>query len=128
MPSAATTVALVLTWLVALGIAGIGVSGLLTPRTGAGFGIPGTRIDQLSVRSWLAVKADRDIGTGLFVVIALLGGGHQLTGWMMLLGALMPLCDALVVRRSGGPATSYLAVHGATAAVMVVAGAVLLLS
>ena len=40
----------------------------------------------------------------------------------------MPLGDALITKLSGGPAKTSYGVHGATAAVMGIAGAVLLLS
>ncbi|MEZ0067818.1 hypothetical protein ABIA32_003834 [Streptacidiphilus sp. MAP12-20] len=128
MPTAVTTLATVLAWVVAVGITLIGARCLWTPQAAVDFGIPDTRPGDTSFRAWLRVKADRDIGAGLLLLVVLLGGTTHLTGWMMLVGAVMPLGDALISKRSGGPAKAYLAVHGATAAVMAAAGAVLLLS
>lgn len=128
MPAAVTTAATVVAWAVSVGIMLIGAVGLWTPRITLGFGIPGTRIADPGFRAWLAVKADRDIGAGLLVIVVLLGGATHLRGWMMLAGSLMALGDAIVVRRSGGPAKAYLGVHGSTAAFMVASGIVLLLS
>ncbi|WP_042364050.1 DUF4267 domain-containing protein [Streptacidiphilus neutrinimicus] len=128
MPTAVTTVAVVLAWVVAVGITFIGARNLWTPQGAVDFGIPGTRPEDASFRAWLRVKADRDIGAGLVMAVVLIGGSAHLIGWFTLVGAVMPLCDALIVRRSGGSAPIYLGVHGATAAVMVAAGALLALS
>ncbi|MGF1426253.1 DUF4267 domain-containing protein [Kitasatospora sp. LaBMicrA B282] len=68
------------------------------------------------------------LGAGLLMVVVLLGGTAHLIGWISLVGAVMPVCDALITRKSGGPAKTYLGVHGATAVVMVAAGALLALS
>ncbi|MFD3521246.1 hypothetical protein [Streptomyces sp. NPDC058653] len=51
----------------------------------------------------MSVKAIRDIGSGLFLLIVLLGSGTQLHGWMMLAGWLI----ALLTKLSGGPAKAY---------------------
>jgi hypothetical protein len=128
MPTVVTTLATVLVWVVAVGIALIGARALWTPQAAVDFGIPGTRAEEASFRAWLRVKADRDIGAGLLMVVVLIGGTSHLIGWITLVGAVMPLCDALISRNSGGPAKTYLGVHGVTAAVMVVAGALLALS
>jgi hypothetical protein len=128
MPSIITTVAIVIAWVIAVGIILIGARVLWNPQAAADFGIPGTRTDDPSTRAWLSVKAGRDIGSGLLLVIGLLDGSTHLQGWMMLVGALMPLVDATAVKRSGGLAKTYYGVHGSTAAVMVAAGLLLLLS
>lgn len=127
--SVATTVATVVAWLIAVGIAGIGAGALFwSPKIAEGFGIPGTKVDDATSRSWLHVKADRDIGAGLMMAVALVGGGAHLIGAMMLVATLMPVTDALIVKRSGGPTAAWLWVHAATAAVMAIAGVVLLLA
>ncbi|MFE0425961.1 DUF4267 domain-containing protein [Streptomyces sp. NPDC058953] len=128
MPVVATTAATVITWATAVGIMVIGARCLWAPRAAADFGIPGTRTDDPNFRAWLSVKAVRDIGSGLFLLIVLLGGGTRLHGWMMLAGSSIALGDALITKLSGGPATAYYGIHGCTAAVMAAAGAVLLLS
>lgn len=128
MPNAATTAATVVTWAVAVGIIVIGARYLWAPKAAADFGIPGTRTDDPNFRAWLSVKAVRDICSGLFLLIVLLGGGTHLYGWMMLAGSLTALGDAVVTKLSGGPAKAYYGIHGSTATVMAAAGAVLLLS
>ena len=128
MPTAATTAATVIAWATAVGIILIGARALWAPQAAAGFGIPGTRPADPTLRAWLSVKAVRDIGSGLLLLVVLLGGSTHLRGWMMLAGSLMPLGDALVTKLSGGPAKAYYGVHGSTAAAMAAAGAVLLTS
>jgi hypothetical protein len=51
-----------------------------------------------------------------------------LVGWFLPAAALIPLGDALIVRRSDGPRTAVYGVHGATAVVMVVIGVLLLVA
>ncbi|MES4902474.1 MULTISPECIES: DUF4267 domain-containing protein [unclassified Streptomyces] len=128
MPTAATTAATVITWAIAVGIILIGARLLWSPRAAADFGIPGTRTEDPTFRAWLSVLAVRDIGFGVFMLIALLGAGTHLHGWMMLAGSLVTLGDATITKLSGGPAKAYYGVHGGTTAVMAATGAVLLLS
>ncbi|MBP2340018.1 hypothetical protein JOF41_006196 [Saccharothrix coeruleofusca] len=123
-----TTTATVLAGLIGLGITVIGALGLLNPRFAGGFGIPDTPVQDPTFRSWLAVKAVRDIASGLFTFILLVAGTPQLLGWFMLAASGIPIGDALIVRRSDGPKAAAYGVHGATAAVMLVISALLLLS
>ncbi len=128
MPTAATTTATVIAWATATGIILIGTRFLWTPqRAATDFGLPHTRPTP-HLRPWLSVKGVRDICSGLFLLIVLLGGDTHLHGWIMLAGALTALGDALITKLGGGPATAYYGIHGATAAVMTAAGTVLLLS
>ncbi|WP_431033905.1 DUF4267 domain-containing protein [Streptomyces sp. P6-2-1] len=128
MPTAVTTTATVLVWVIAVGIVLIGVRFQFTPRAVADFGIPDTPTELPALRAWGSVKGNRDITLGLMLVIALLGASDHLTGWMTLAGAFAAAADALAVRFGGGRASAYLGVHGATAAVSAAAGIVLLLS
>ncbi|MFJ5521307.1 DUF4267 domain-containing protein [Streptomyces griseoluteus] len=128
MPTTATTTATAITWAVAVGIMVIGARFLWTPqRAATDFGLRTTG-PTAAVSSWLSVKGVRDICSGLFLLIVLLGGDVHLRGWMMLAGSLIALGDAFTVRRGGGPATAYYGIHGGTAAVMAAAGITLLLS
>ncbi|GHF32130.1 DUF4267 domain-containing protein [Streptomyces griseoluteus] len=128
MPTAATTTATVITWAIAVGIILLGTRFLWAPqRAAADFGLPTTHPTP-AVSSWLSVKGVRDICSGLFLLIVLLGGDTHLRGWMMLAGSLIALGDAFTVKRGGGPATAYYGIHGGTAAVMAAAGITLLLS
>ncbi|MEU6539423.1 DUF4267 domain-containing protein [Streptomyces sp. NPDC047000] len=129
MPTAVTTTATAVTWAIAVGIIFIGARFLWAPQqAAAGFGLPGTGTTDRGSRAWLSVKGVRDICSGLFLLIVLLGAGSHLRGWMMLAGSLTALGDALITKFSGGPATAYYGIHGGTAALMAAAGAVLVLS
>ncbi|OMI39668.1 DUF4267 domain-containing protein [Streptomyces sparsogenes] len=128
MPTAATAAATVITWAIAIGIIFVGSRMMWAPQAAADFGIPGTRTEDPATRAWLAVLGGRDIGYGLFLLIALIGGDTHLRGWMMLAGSLVTLADALITKLSGGPAKAYYGIHGGTTVVMAAAGAVLLLS
>ncbi|MEU5599841.1 DUF4267 domain-containing protein [Streptomyces sp. NPDC020298] len=128
MPTAVTTAATVITWAIAVGIILVGLRNLWVPQVATEFGIPGTRTEDPAFRAWFSVLAGRDIGYGLFLLIALLGAGTHLHGWMMLAGSLVTLGDAIITKLSGGPAKAYYGIHGGTTAVMAATGTVLLLS
>jgi hypothetical protein len=123
-----TIVANVLAVLVGAGIIVIGVREIWVPQSAAGFGIPGTPTEDRTFHAWLAVKAVRDIASGLLIFIVLAGGTPHLLGWFMLAAAGMPAGDALIVVRSNGPKAVAYGVHGATAAVMVVSSVLLLVA
>src|SRR5690242_11048396 len=95
MPTAVTVIATVIAWAVSVGIILIGIIGLSTPKFTLGFGIPGTRPTDPAFRAWLAVKAVRDIGAGLLVIVVLLAGPDHLRGWMAVVGGLIALGDAV---------------------------------
>jgi hypothetical protein len=120
------TVATVLAGLLGAGIIFIGVNAIRAPRVVAGFGIPHTPTEDPTFRSWLYVKAVRDIATGLFVFLLMAASTPPLLGGYLLVAALIPVGDALIVLHSKGPKATAYGVHGATAAVMVVAGVLLL--
>ncbi len=122
------TVASVLAGLIGAGIIYIGVQAFWRPQLAAGFGIPGTPTEDPNFRAWLSVKAVRDIASGVFIFILLIGATPHLLGWCMLAAAGMPIGDALIVLRSKGPKATAYGVHGATAAVMVVIAALLLIA
>jgi hypothetical protein len=122
------TVGYVLSGVLAAAIIAIGARFLLAPRVAAaGYGVSADP-DQSAVRAYLSVKGIRDITTGLFVVIAMLAHATSLVGWIMLAATLIPIVDAVIVLRSGGPKAVAFGVHGATAAVMLVTTALLLFS
>jgi hypothetical protein len=112
--------------LIAAGIIVIGAGYLWNPAGAPGFGIPGAPVADRAFRSWVRVKGVRDIGCGLFAAILLANGQAHLLGWFMLAAALLPVGDATIVLRSGGPKSVGYGIHAATAAVML-AGAILLL-
>lgn len=119
------TVATVLAALLGAGIVFIGVNAFRAPRAAAGFGIPNSQVDDPTFRAWLSVKAVRDIATGLFLFLLLAAATPDLLGWYLLVAALIPVGDALIVLRSKGPKAIAYGVHAATAAVMIVVGVLL---
>ncbi|WP_197320833.1 DUF4267 domain-containing protein [Saccharomonospora sp. NB11] len=122
------TVATAFAGLIGVAIVALGVIAFRAPQAAAGFGIPDTPTEDRTFQAWLSVKAVRDIASGLFVFVLLLAGTPRLVGWFLPAAALIPLGDALIVRRSDGPRTAVYGVHGATAVVMVVIGVLLLVA
>ncbi|MET8116165.1 DUF4267 domain-containing protein [Streptomyces prasinus] len=122
-----TDVATVLAGLIGAGIIFIGALAFRAPQAAAGFGIPGTPTEDRTFRAWLAVKAVRDMASGLFIFVLLVGGSPHLLGWFMLAATCIPMGDALIVLRSNGPKAAAYGIHGATAAVMLVISLLLLL-
>jgi hypothetical protein len=119
---AVTYLADALAALISVGIIVIGARFLLAPQASAvGFGVPAAPRD-----AYLAVKAVRDIASGLFIGILLIAGAAHLLGWVMLAGAVIPLGDALIVLRHKGSKALAYAMHGGTAAMMLVIAALLL--
>ncbi|GAA0429092.1 hypothetical protein Aca07nite_37340 [Actinoplanes capillaceus] len=120
-------VAEVLTALIGVLVVLMGLNGLLRPQAAAGFGIPGTPTEDRTFQAWLAVKAARDIGLGLIILILAAGAAPHLLGWSLLAAAGIPVGDMLIVLRGNGPRVTAFGVHGATAAVMAAISVLLLL-
>jgi hypothetical protein len=123
-----TTIATVLAGLIGAGIIFIGAQAFWAPQAAAGFGIPNTRTEDPNFQAWLSVKAVRDIGCGIFILILIAGATPHLLGWFMLAATGIPAGDALIVLRSKGPKAAAYGVHAATAAVMLLISALLLLA
>ncbi len=123
-----TTVATVLAGLIGAGIILIGALAFWAPQAAVGFGIPNTPAEDRTFQAWLSVKAVRDIASGLFVFVLMIGGTPHLLGWFMLAATGIPVGDALIVLRNNGPKAAAYGVHGATAAVMLAISVVLLVA
>lgn len=121
-----TTVATVLAALIGAGIIAIGARACWAPQAAAGFGIPGTPTEDPAFRAWLRVKAVRDIGAGVLLLVVLVAATPQVLGWSMLAAAGIPAGDALIVLRADGPKAAVYGIHGATAGVMLVIAVLLL--
>ncbi|BCJ47398.1 hypothetical protein GCM10010168_17560 [Actinoplanes ianthinogenes] len=119
-------VATVLAALIGAGILFIAVNAVRAPRTVTGFGIPGTPVDDPAFRAWISVKAARDAALGVVLFVLLAVATPAVLGWFLLVTAGIPVGDMLIVLRSKGPRAIAYGVHGATAAVMLVAGVLLL--
>ncbi|NUR83233.1 MAG: DUF4267 domain-containing protein [Nonomuraea sp.] len=120
-----TTIGVVLACVGALFIGYVGVSYLLAPQSMApNFGLPSWPLDQGA--GFLAVKGIRDLVSGLVIIAVMATGNRRVLGWVVLVAAITPLGDMLIVLLSGGdPATAF-GVHGATAAAVVLAAGLLL--
>jgi hypothetical protein len=123
----AVTSGYILSGIIALAIMVIGARFLLAPYVAAaGFGVaipPGTAAD-----AYLSVKGIRDIAFGLIAAILIISQSAHLLGSFMLAAAIIPLADAAIVLRHGGSKATAFGIHGATAVVMVITSALLLLS
>jgi hypothetical protein len=111
-----------LSWAICMGIIIIIIIGarfLLAPRpSAAGFGVD-VGPDAGRARACLAGKAVRDIGSGLIAFVLIVAAARQALGMLM-------LAAALIVLRYNGPRILACAMHGGTAAVMLVIAALLL--
>jgi uncharacterized protein DUF4267 len=123
-----TNVAIVLAGLIGVGIIVVGALEFWMPRAAAGFGIPDTPTEDRGFQAWLTVKAVRDIASGVFIFVLLVGGSPQLLGWFMLAATGIPVGDALIVLRSNGPKVAGYGIHGGTAAVMLVISVLLIVA
>lgn len=116
---------LVITVMAGLAILTIGVLYLTVPlQVARGFGL--REVPPAAYAPWLHVKGVRDVVSGIVAIVLVAAAPRDLTGWLLLCFALIPLGDAATVLRAHGNARAALAVHGSTAALMVV-GALLLL-
>ena len=114
---------LAIAWIVALGIVAIGVAYTAgSERNAAGFGLP--RPLERDARGWWQVKGVRDIVSGVLVIVAIITGAPELW-WLILVLSLIPLGDAIVVLTNGGRKSAAFGIHGATAAGMILAAALL---
>lgn len=123
-----SNIATVLAGLIGAGIIFMGASAFWAPQAAAGFGIPDTPTEDRSFHAWLSVKGVRDIASGLFIFILLVGGTTHLLGWFLLAASAIPVGDAVIVLRSNGPKAAVYGIHGATAVVMLAISALLLIA
>ena len=117
---------LILAALIAVGIIAIGCFYLASPERILGsFGLkpPATDAD---TRAWLRPKGIRDVASGLIVLTMMLTADRRLVGLALLVYAIIPLGDMLIVLGSGGSRSRAFSVHGVTCAVMLVVGLLLI--
>lgn len=123
-----TTIGYTLAGLIGVGIIFIGARFIIAPRVGAaGYGVQ-PDLSQQSAGAYLSVKGVRDIASGLIIFSLMATGATHPLGWMMLAATIIPLGDATIVLRHGGPNSIALGVHGLTAVVMLITSALLLIS
>ncbi|GAA2422083.1 DUF4267 domain-containing protein [Streptomyces pulveraceus] len=119
MTVAAYTLAVVLDLFVVF----IGARFLLQPLSAAaGYGVPAKADGD---RAYLTVKGLRDLAFGLLGLALLAFVGARAEAWYMLLVALVPLGDTLIVLRHGGTRAVAYGIHFATAVVVLVSAGLL---
>lgn len=119
-----TTTGYWLAGIIAAAIIFIGARFLVAPRVAAaGYGVQPD-----SAGAYLSVKGVRDIASGLIVLILMAAGATHLLGWVILAATIIPLTDTAIVLRNGGTKAVAFGVHGATAVIMGVTSAFLLIS
>jgi hypothetical protein len=119
MTVAAYTLAVVLNLFVLF----IGVQFLLRPvPAAAGYGVPAKPDGD---PAYLEIKGVRDAVYGIVGLALLIFVGARAEAWFMLVVALAPLGDMLIVLRHGGPKAVAFGVHFATAVVILVSAGLL---
>ena len=112
--------------LVALGIIWIGFSYLTSPRTTApSFGLPLPE-EGPNIAWWLRLKGVRDVTSGVLLLAFMALDGHRALGLVLLVEAIIPLGDMSTILAARGRMGSALGIHGATAALMILAAIPLL--
>ncbi|MGJ6964796.1 DUF4267 domain-containing protein [Streptosporangium sp. G11] len=101
----------------------IGVRFLLVPRAAAaGYGVPAKPDGDAA---YLTVKGLRDFSYGILGLALLAFAGAHAAGWFMLVVALNPLGDTLIVLRHGGTKATAFGIHFATAVIVLISAALL---
>jgi hypothetical protein len=75
---------------------------------------------------FLILKGIRDVVTGLILGVLLPTGQGRPLGWVLLVGALIPVGDMTTVLAHHGSTAAAFGIHGLTAALMVVTGLLIL--
>jgi hypothetical protein len=105
--------------LLALAIMAIGSQYLLRPTIMMGsFGLP-LPDSGANTASWLRLKGVRDVTAGVVVLALLAWGTPREVGLILLVEAMIPLGDMLVILAGKGSTKTAFGVHGLTAVVMV---------
>ena len=107
---------------VGVAIIAVGARFLAAPQTAAaGYGL-----DRDASDPYLAVKAVRDIASGVVTFILIAAGEPRTLGRYMIAASVIPVGDAAIVLGHGGPKSIAYGVHAPTAAVMLATAALLL--
>jgi len=107
--------------LVALAIIAIGTQYVVSPTTATrSFGLPLLE-NGASIAWWLRLKGVRDIASGLAVLAFMAWGVPRGVGITLLVEAIIPVGDMLVILAAKGSTKSAFGIHGLTAVLMVLA-------
>jgi hypothetical protein len=106
-------------WLLAVAIIAIGTQYVVSPWTATrSFGLP---LPETGVNTawWLRLKGVRDIAAGLTVLALMAWDGPRGAGILLLVDAVIPVGDMLLILAANGSTKSAFGIHGLTAALMV---------
>ncbi|MDV4158483.1 MULTISPECIES: DUF4267 domain-containing protein [Rhizobium] len=105
--------------LLALAIIAIGTGYIASPTTMMrSFGLPLPE-DGPNVAWWLRLKGVRDIVAGLLVLAFMMWGSQREVGIVLLIEAMIPAGDMLLILAAKGSTKSAFGIHGLTAMIMV---------
>ena len=105
-------------------IAAIGLRFLLVPTAATrAFGVQPD-----DARALTAIKAVRDITSGVVPMVVWAAAGVPALGWALIAASITPWADMGIVLARHGRRTAAFGIHGLTAALLVVAGASLVAS
>ncbi|MYR42295.1 DUF4267 domain-containing protein [Streptomyces sp. SID5910] len=90
-----------------------------------GYGVPAD--PKGDAGAYLAIKGVRDGTFGLVGLALLAFAGATAEAWFLLVVALVPLADTLIVLRNGGTRATAFGIHFATAVVVLIGAALLFL-
>ncbi|MGX4801792.1 DUF4267 domain-containing protein [Bradyrhizobium guangdongense] len=110
----------------ALAIIAIGTLYVARPLTATqsfGLPLPG---EADNIAGWLRLKGVRDIASGLTVLALMMWGTPSAVGIVLLVEAVIPLGDMLVILAAKGSIKSALGMHGLTAVIMILTAAALI--
>ena len=111
----------------ALAIITIGTQYIWRPMAATrSFGLP-LPANGANVAWWLRLKGVRDIASGLTVLAIMVWGGPHMVGIILLVEAIIPIGDMLVVLAARGSARRAFGIHGLTALVMILAAVPLIM-
>ncbi|MCE0536210.1 DUF4267 domain-containing protein [Kineosporia rhizophila] len=106
-----------------VGIIFIGTRFLISPRVAAaGYGVPAAESGD---PAYLSIKGVRDAAPGLLGLALIAFTDNLSVAWFMLVLALIPLGDMLIVLRHGGTRAAAFGIHFTTAVVMLIDAALL---
>jgi hypothetical protein len=112
--------------LIAVSVFAIGSFYLVSPaRISGSFGLKPPAADA-DTRAWLRLKGIRDVASGLVVLTLMLAADRRSVGIALIAFAVIPLGDMAIVLASGGSKTKAFSIHGATCAVMLAIGLLLI--
>ena len=113
--------------LLALAIIAIGAGYLASPMTAIrSFGLPPPEAGA-NVVWWLRLKGVRDIASGLTVLALMAWGGSRVVGIVLLVEAIIPVGDMLLILAAKGSARSAFGIHGFTSLLMILAAVPLIM-